>query len=131
MNSLIQQVDVPGQLQSPVFAPATITPAGSLVFVGGQNGTDSEGKISENFADQTRQAMRNVLAALDAAGTGPEHVAKLTIYLVSGADIRAGYAASNEVWGNHRTAITVAVVAGLARPDALVEIDAIAALPAA
>ena len=130
MTPLIQTVAVPGQPHSPVFAPATITPAGSLVFVGGQNGTDSEGRISADFAEQTRQAMRNVLAALDDAGTGPEHVAKLTIHLVSGVDVHAGYAASSEVWGEHRTAITVLIVSGLARPDALVEIDAIAALPA-
>ena len=75
------------------------------------------------------QAMRNVLAVLDAAGTAPEHVVKLTIYLVEGVDAQVGFAASRSVWGDHRTAITVVSTAAHARPGALVEIDAIAIIP--
>jgi enamine deaminase RidA (YjgF/YER057c/UK114 family) len=73
--------------------------------------------------------MRNVLAVLAAAGSGPEHVTRLGIYLVAGVDAQAGFAASQAVWGHHRTAITVLTVAGLARPDALVEIEAVALIP--
>jgi enamine deaminase RidA (YjgF/YER057c/UK114 family) len=66
---------------------------------------------------------------LAAAGTGPEHVVKLNIYLVDGADAQVGYASSRSVWGDHRTAITVVSTAGHARPGALVEIDAVAIIP--
>jgi enamine deaminase RidA (YjgF/YER057c/UK114 family) len=73
--------------------------------------------------------MRNVLNVLAAAGTGPEHAVKLTIYLVNGVDAQVGYAAAQSVWGNHRTAITIVSTAGHARPGALVEIDAVAIIP--
>ncbi|APU12752.1 MULTISPECIES: RidA family protein [Actinoalloteichus] len=114
---------------SPAFSQGIITEAGRTVYVGGQNGTDAHGTITGGVFEQTAQALRNVLAVLDAAGATPEHVAKLTIYLHADADVNAGFAASQEVWGQHPTAITVLRVAGFALPDALVEIDAIATLP--
>jgi enamine deaminase RidA (YjgF/YER057c/UK114 family) len=111
-------------LESGVIAPAAQT-----LYVGGQLGTDSAGKLLDGIEAQTTQAMRNVLTVLAAGGTGPEHVAKLNIYLVHGVDAQVGYAASREVWGSHRTAITVVTTAGHARPGALVEIDAVAIIP--
>jgi enamine deaminase RidA (YjgF/YER057c/UK114 family) len=72
--------------------------------------------------------MRNVLAVLAEAGTGPDHVAKLTIYLAPGVDPGSAYAATRSVWGDRRTAVTVLAVTP-ARPGALVEIEAVAALP--
>jgi 2-iminobutanoate/2-iminopropanoate deaminase len=120
----------PDQLHTaPAFSQGVLVDAGRTLYVGGQNGTDATGQISGGTAEQTTQAFRNVLAVLEAAGTGPEHVAKLTIYLHVDADLEAGFAASRDSWGDQPTAITVLRVAGLARPDALVEIDAIAALP--
>ncbi|MEY2460283.1 MAG: hypothetical protein QOG30_2113, partial [Acidimicrobiaceae bacterium] len=99
------------------------------VYVGGQLGSDSSGALLEGIEAQTTQAMRNVLTVLAAAGTGPEHVVKLNIYIVQGVDAQVGYAASRSVWGDHRTAITVVTTAGHARPGALVEIDAVAIIP--
>ncbi|MEU3401414.1 enamine deaminase RidA (YjgF/YER057c/UK114 family) [Streptomyces filamentosus] len=114
---------------NPAFTQGVITPAGRMLHVGGQLGTDSTGNLLDGIEAQTTQAMRNVLTILEAAGTGPEHVAKLNIYLVNGVDARAGYAASRAAWGDHRTAITVISTAGHARPGALVEIDAVAIIP--
>jgi enamine deaminase RidA (YjgF/YER057c/UK114 family) len=108
-----------------------IEPPGSLLIVGGQDGTDASGAIVPGgLREQTAQALRNVLAVLAAAGCTQEHVAKMTIHVVAPADIMAGFAASQEVWGKHPTAITVLQVAALGRPEALVEIDAIAQVPA-
>src|SRR5215207_1942228 len=53
------------------------------------------------------------------AGTGPEHVAKLTIYLAAGVDPWLAYAATRSVWGDRRTAVNVLAVTP-ARPGALV-----------
>ena len=75
------------------------------------------------------QAMRNVLAVLAAASTGPGHVVKLTIYLTAGVDPRTAFGASRCIWGDHPTAITVMIVAGLALPGALVEVNAVALIP--
>ncbi|MGO0577336.1 RidA family protein [Ornithinimicrobium panacihumi] len=128
MSTAVTIIDPPGLSASPAFAAAVIAPAAATVYLGGQNGTDADGRITGNTREQTIQAMRNVLAVLDAAGTDADHVVKLSIYLTTDADIREGYAASREVWGERRTAITVLIVSGLARPEALVEIEAIATI---
>ena len=123
----------PGTLHvNPAFSQGVlIEPPGSLLIVGGQDGTDASGAIVPGgLREQTAQALRNVLAVLAATGCTQEHVAKMTIHVVAPADIMAGFSASQEVWGQHPTAITVLQVAALGRPEALVEIDAIAQVPA-
>lgn len=114
--------------RSPAFSAGTITQgAGRLLVVGGQNGVDASGAlVGHDLASQTRQALRNVLAVLAEGGASQKDVAKLTIYLVAGQDPREAYGASAEVWGRFPTAITVLIVAGLANPAFLVEIDALA-----
>jgi enamine deaminase RidA (YjgF/YER057c/UK114 family) len=120
----------PEELSSnPAFTQGVIAPAAKTVYVGGQLGADSSGKLLDGAEAQSAQAMRNVLTVLAAAGTGPEHVVKLNIYIVDSVDAQAGYMASAAVWGTHRTAITVVTTAGHARPGALVEIDAVAIIP--
>lgn len=114
---------------SPAFAQGMILPPGPTLYVGGQNGIDENGELLEGLGPQTEQALRNVLAVLAAAGTGPEHTAKLTIYLDPSIDPDAAYAASQRVW-RHRTAVTVLGVAP-SRPGALVEIEAVATIPPA
>jgi 2-iminobutanoate/2-iminopropanoate deaminase len=121
-------VDPPKLYQSPAFAQGMIAPAGPTLYVGGQNGTDQTGALLEGLEAQTEQALRNVLAVLAAAGTGPEYVAKLTIYLAVGVDPGAAFAATRSVWGDHRTAVTVLAV-NPARTGAFVEIEAVAAIP--
>jgi len=121
-------VDPPELHQSPAFAQGMIAPAGRTLYVGGQNGTDGSGALLDGLEAQTEQALRNVLAVLAAAGTGPEHVVKLTIHLATGVDPGAAYAATRSVWGDRRTAVTVLAVTP-ARSGALVEIEAVAAVP--
>jgi enamine deaminase RidA (YjgF/YER057c/UK114 family) len=128
MASQLTPVDPPQLHHSPAFAQGMILPAGPTLYVGGQNGTDGAGALLDGLEAQTEQALRNVLAVLAEAGTGPEYVAKLTIYLAAGIDAGAAYAATRSVWGDHRTAVTVLAVTP-ARPGALVEIEAVAMLP--
>lgn len=129
MSAKPTHLDPAGLHHNPAFAQGVIAPAGTTLYVGGQLGTGPDGVMLDGIEAQTVQAMRNVLTVLAAAGTGPEHVVKLNIYLVAGVDAQAGFAASREVWGDHRTAITVVSTAGHARPGALVEIDAVATVP--
>jgi 2-iminobutanoate/2-iminopropanoate deaminase len=121
-------VDPPELFSSPAFAQGMVLPAGPTLYVGGQNGVDAEGALLDGLEAQVQQAMRNVLAVLAAAGTDADHVAQLTIYLASEVDAREAYAATREVWGEHRTAVTV-LAATPARPGALVEVAAVAAVP--
>jgi enamine deaminase RidA (YjgF/YER057c/UK114 family) len=115
-------------LQSPAFAQGMIAPAGRTLYVGGQNGVDPAGELLEGLEAQTEQALRNVLAVLQAAGTDADHVVKMTIYLAVGVDPMDAFAASAKVWGTHRTAVSVLAVTP-ARPGALVEIEVIASIP--
>jgi 2-iminobutanoate/2-iminopropanoate deaminase len=128
MSTQPTPIDPPQLYSSPAFAQGMILPAGPTLYVGGQNGTDKTGALLDGLGAQTEQALRNVLAVLAEAGTGPEYVAKLTIYLAAGVDPVAAYAATSSVWGDRRTAVTVLAVTP-ARPGALVEIDAVAMIP--
>ncbi len=123
-------VDPSSLYTSPAFAQGMIVPSGPILFVGGQNGVDPSGALLEGLRAQTEQAFRNLLAVLAEAGTDADHVAKLTIHLAPGTDPSDGYAATHEIWGDRRTAVTVLAIAP-ARPGALVEVDAIAAIPEA
>jgi 2-iminobutanoate/2-iminopropanoate deaminase len=116
--------------KNPAFSQGTLFgPVGRLLVVGGQNGVTADGLIGEDLGAQTRQALRNVLAVLAEAGAAQQDVAKLTIHLVAGQDPAAAYGAAAEVWGRHATAVTVLMVAALANPAFLVEIDALAQVP--
>ena len=128
MTTLPTPVDPPHMLQSPAFAQGMIAPAGQTLYIGGQNGVDSNGALLEGLEAQTDQALRNVLAVLDAAGTDADHVVKMTIYLAVGVDPMAAFVASAKVWGSHRTAVSVLALTP-ANPGALVEIEAIATIP--
>ena len=128
MAGQLTPVDPPQLHRSPAFAQGMIAPPGATLYVGGQNGTDGEGALVDGgLGPQTEQALRNVLAVLAEAGSGPEHVAKMTIYLAPDVDPDAAYAASAAVW-RARTAVSVLAVAP-ARPGALVEVEAVAIIP--
>ena len=121
----------PGSLfRNPAFSQGTVIPAGStIVIVGGQNGVEANGEVvGGGIGPQTEQALRNVIDVLAEAGATPDDVAKLTIYLVEGVDLNEGFAATRAVWGDRPTAVSSAFVRGLARPECLVEIEAIAAV---
>lgn len=118
--------------KNPAFSQAvTVEGPSKLVIVGGQNAVDAAGNIvGDDLGTQTEQALRNVLAALEAAGASQEDVIRLGIYVVQGQDVAEGYAAAQRVWGMHATAITVLFVAALGHPQFLVEIEALAAVEA-
>jgi enamine deaminase RidA (YjgF/YER057c/UK114 family) len=118
--------------RNPAFSQAvTVEGPSKLVIVGGQNAVDAAGNIvGDDLGTQTEQALRNVLAALEAAGASQRNVVRLGIYVVQGQDVAEGYAAAQRMWGMHATAITVLFVAALGHPQFLVEIEALAAVEA-
>jgi 2-iminobutanoate/2-iminopropanoate deaminase len=125
---MIEQLNPPSLPTSPAYAQGTVATGTRIVYVGGQNGLDKTGTLADGALKQSEQAMRNVLAVLDAAGATQADVAKLNVHLVESVDPREAYGAVAEVWGPHPTAITVLRVAALGPPGALVEIDAVAVL---
>ena len=111
-----------------------IVAEGRLLFVAGQIGWDAQQQIvSDDLADQTEQALRNVATVLAEAGARSEHVARLTWYVT---DRQAYLAAQRKigrayraVFGDHYPVMTLVEVAALLEPGALVEIEATAVLP--
>ena len=107
-----------------------------LLFVAGQIAWDADQRIvgAGDFAAQFRQALANVVAVVRAAGGGPEHLARLTMYVVDKRAYEAALkdvgAAYRDVIGRHFPAMALVEVAGLLEPGALVEIEATATLPA-
>jgi enamine deaminase RidA (YjgF/YER057c/UK114 family) len=118
---------------NPAFSQVVRIPAGhDLVVVGGQNGVDQSGRVvSDDIAGQTRQALRNLQACLTAAGARAEHIVRWSILIKDGASLQEGFAAFMEVWGQRPNppAITAAIVSDLGVPGALLEIEALAAVP--
>lgn len=110
-----------------------VTGRGRIVLVGGQVGWDRQGRFPPDFVAQVQQALRNILAVLAQAGGGPEHVARLTWYVVDMEEyrgsLRALGPAYRAVMGRHFPAMTLVQVAALVEPEARVEIEATALLP--
>jgi enamine deaminase RidA (YjgF/YER057c/UK114 family) len=131
----VQHVNPPGLLKSPAFSQAiVVSGAAKTIYIGGQDAVDATGAVvgAGDIKAQTRHILRNVLTILKATDARPEDVIKWTIYLVAGTPIEPGYEAFQEVWGSRGEppVITVVYVAGLGRPEFLVEIDAVAVIPA-
>jgi enamine deaminase RidA (YjgF/YER057c/UK114 family) len=115
---------------NPAFSQVVRVAAGSdTIYVGGQNGVGPGGAlVGPGMAEQARQALANLRTCLEAAGADLTDVVKWTVLCVQGAPLLEGFAAFGEAWPRDAPppAITVAVVAGLAVPGALVEIEAVA-----
>jgi enamine deaminase RidA (YjgF/YER057c/UK114 family) len=107
---------------------------GRQVFIAGMIGWDADGVFaSDDFASQTRQALLNIVAVLREAGGRPEHIVRMTWYVV---DKREYLAAGKEVGrafreiiGAYNAAMTAVEVRALIEDRARVEIEATAVIP--
>ena len=111
-----------------------IAARGTLVLIGGQIGWNAQQQFeSDEFTAQARQALRNVVEVLAQAGGRPEHIARMTWYVVDRDEYVASYAALGkayrEVIGRHFPAMTAVQVSALIEPRARVEIEATAVIP--
>lgn len=107
---------------------------GRQIFVGGQIGWNGECRFeSDDLVDQIRQALHNVLAVLGVADAGPEHVVRMTWYLVDKREYAARLqeigAAYRETMGRNFPAMTAVQVADLIEDRAKVEIEVTAVVP--
>ncbi|MEO5696706.1 MAG: RidA family protein [Burkholderiaceae bacterium] len=129
----------PAALFQPAMYSQLAVAAGTrTVFVAGQAPFDASGKLvgSGDLAAQTEQVLRNIATALAAAGASFQDVGRLTIYLVGSKgpstmeQLGAGYARAIDAIGADVAPrpVTMVVVAGLAVPEQLIEIEATAVL---
>ena len=107
---------------------------GTLVIVGGQIGWNAQQQFeSDNFVEQARQALANVAAVLAEAGARPEHIVRMTWYVVDKREYVASYRALGAVYretiGRHFPAMTAVEVKALIEDRARVEIEATAVVP--
>jgi enamine deaminase RidA (YjgF/YER057c/UK114 family) len=113
------------------FSQVVVASGGRTVFVSGQVAWDaSKQVVGRTLGDQTRQALRNVRAAVEAAGGGLADIVALRIYIVHEAmsDTGAVGNALRETFETNPPASTWIGVSALAVPDFLIEIEATAVL---
>ncbi|HIF69619.1 MAG TPA: RidA family protein [Candidatus Lambdaproteobacteria bacterium] len=105
--------------------------AGNILFLRGQVGTDFDGKLVGlgDAEAQTDQALRNVQQLLEEAGSCLEHICKITIYLIDRGYRDPVYRTVGRWLKGVFPVSTGVVVAGLAKPEWLMEIDVIAVIP--
>ncbi|MFN4165485.1 MAG: RidA family protein [Ferrovibrio sp.] len=113
-----------------------IAAEGRLVFVAGQIGWTAEARFeSDDLVEQTRQALRNIVRVLAEAGARPEHIVRMTWYVVDKKDYLARNADLGKVYreiiGKHYPAMTLVQIAALLEDRAKIEIEATAVLPPA
>ncbi len=103
-------------------------PAGArTLFVSGQVGVDSRGKLQPTFEKQAVQVWKNIGQVLKAGGMGYKDIVKMTTFLTDSRYIVPNRAARDQFIGAPYPASTLLVVAGLADPAMLIEIEVVAA----
>jgi len=123
-----QVISVPTALPGVPFSPGI--KAGDYIFISGQVGhVDEKGNELKGIEAQTRQCLENMKRVLNAAGASLSDVVKSTVFLVRADD----FASMNEVYKSYFTADLPArstvIVAALARPQIVVEIECVAYQP--
>ena len=120
--------------KNPAFSNVVVvTGSVKTVYVGGQDSVDSSGAIvgKGDFRAQAEQVLKNIQVALAAGGAELHQVIKWNIFVVQGQSLRVGLEVFQRAWSNrpNSPAISVLFVSGLAHPDFLLEMDAIAVVP--
>jgi len=126
-------------LQPPGWARAKgfsngIAAKGNFVFIAGQIGWTGEGRWeARDFAGQFRQAIKNILAVLAEANGKPEHIVRLTWYVLDKQEyldsLKSVGEAYRELMGKHYPTMAVVQVSGLMENEARLEIEATAVVP--
>ena len=107
---------------------------GRMVFVAGQIGWDEHGRLAgDDLVSQARQALRNIAAILAEDGGRPEHLVRLTWFVVDRGEYLASAGALGDAYrgvvGAHYPAMSVVEVSALMEAGAVVEIEATAVVP--
>ena len=131
---MIQILQPPGWARPKGYSNGIAVKGGTTVYVSGQVAFNEKAVIEEKgFAGQFRQILKNILAVLVEAGGRPEHIVRLTWYVLDKGEylgaLKEVGAAYRELIGRHYPTMAVVQVAGLVEIDARLEIEAIAVIP--
>ena len=99
-----------------------------LVFIAGQTAVDDNGNVvgKGSMEAQTRQVYANLTKAVVAAGGTPASIVKTTTYITDRENIPGYRAGRQEMWPKDPPTSTLLIISGLANPDYLIEVEAIA-----
>ncbi len=130
MAGPVNDVLLPSGWRRPVGYSNGVAAQGRVVFVAGQIGWSASGEFADGLVGQVRQALLNVVAVLRAGGAEPQHLVRLTWYVL---DLEAYRSARSEIGrvyreviGAHYPTMTLVAVAGLLEDRALAEVEATA-----
>ena len=112
-----------------------VSASGRLVVTAGVVGWNAQEQFTDDtLAGQFAQALRNIVAILSEGGAGPEHLVRMTCYVTSIDAYTASLGEIGAAWkqaiGAHYPAMALVEVVRLVEPQALVEIEATAVVPA-
>ena len=130
---MIQKIQPPDWAEPKGYANGILA-RGSMLFVGGQIGWNAQQQFeSDDFVAQTRQTLQNIAAILKAGGAGPEHMVRMTWYIVDrveyNARLREIGGVYREILGKNFPAMTCFQVAALVEERAKIEIEVTAVVP--
>jgi reactive intermediate/imine deaminase len=130
-DTTLPQIIDPGWSWDDKLPLAQAKQIGNTIYVSGQVAFNADGKLvgKGNIKAQTRQVFRNIKAILAAAGATMEHIVKINTYITDANKFMDMLEARGDVFGNNPPASTAVVVAGLAFPGLLIEVEAIAVKP--
>ena len=111
-----------------------VSAVGRLIFTAGIIGWDEEERLAApDLVGQFRQILLNTLAILDQDGAGPQHIVRMTWYVVDIDEYRSGLAEIGAIYkaiiGRNFPAMAVVEVGALVEPEARIEIETSAVVP--
>ena len=106
---------------------AEVPPDARWLFVAGQIPVRPDGTIPAKIEEQTEVVWQNILAVLADAGMGVTDVVKITSFLTRYENFARFAQVRAKFLGNHRPASTSVIISALAKPEFLVEVEAVAA----
>lgn len=116
------------------YSNGILADPGRLLFIAGQVGWDSSEEFrSSELAPQFEQALKNVVAVLDAAGGKPRHICRMTAYCTDKAAYLVARPELGQIWrriiGQHYPAMSMIFVVDLLDSPGMIELEATAVLP--
>ena len=128
-TATIQLINPPTLTAPPGYSQVAVLSGGALIVIAGQVALDAQGTVvgPGDFALQTTQVFRNLMAALEAAGAGPEHLVKLTTFVTDLSQLAIFRQVRDQFLDPARPpASTLVQVSRLFRPEFLIEVEALA-----
>jgi enamine deaminase RidA (YjgF/YER057c/UK114 family) len=130
---MMQILQPPGWAKPRGFSNGIAVKGGTTVYVAGQVGWSDGTWDAKDFTGQFRQALKNIIDVLDQAGGRPEHIVRMTWYVIDRDEYLAALKSVGEAYrglmGRHYPTMSVVQVSGLVEKLARLEIEATAVIP--